>query len=53
VDIVAAQGNGGQKIVLVPSLDLVVVLTAGAYNSQSPSNAVLAEVLLPPLLAGK
>ena len=53
VDIVAAQGNGGQKIVLVPSLDLVVVLTAGAYNSESPSNRVLAEVLLPPLLAEK
>jgi CubicO group peptidase (beta-lactamase class C family) len=53
VDMVVAQGNGGQKIILVPSLDLVVVLTAGAYNSESPSNPVLAEVLLPPLLAGK
>jgi CubicO group peptidase (beta-lactamase class C family) len=53
VDIVAAQGNGGQKIVLVPSLDLVVVITAGAYNRESPSNRVLTEVLLPPLLAGK
>ena len=53
VDMVSAAGNGGQKIVIVPKLDLVVVLPAGAYNAESPSNPVLAEVLLPPLLTGR
>lgn len=53
VDMVVATGNGGQKIILVPELDLVVVLTAGAYNAETPSNPVLVEVLLPPLLAAE
>jgi CubicO group peptidase (beta-lactamase class C family) len=47
-----ATGNGGQKIYIVPSLELVAVFTGGAYNSpqDSPPNAIMADVLLPELL---
>ena len=51
VDMVAASGNGGQKIYLIPSLDAVVVTTGGNYNSNSPSTAIMRSVLLPALLA--
>jgi CubicO group peptidase (beta-lactamase class C family) len=51
VDMVVATGNGGQKIYLVPSLDLVVVLTGGRYNAQSPATAIMAKELLPALLS--
>jgi CubicO group peptidase (beta-lactamase class C family) len=51
VDMVVATGNGGQKIYLVPSLDLVVVLTGGNYNTNSPSTAIMSKELLPALLA--
>lgn len=45
VDMVLASGNGGQKIYIVPSLDLVVVVTGGNYNTQSPSTAIMKELL--------
>jgi CubicO group peptidase (beta-lactamase class C family) len=56
VDMVVATGNGGQKIYLVPSLDLVVVLTGGNYNAtRSPATEIMAKELLPapPSRAGK
>jgi hypothetical protein len=42
-------GNGGQKVFLVPSLDLIVVFTGGAFNLESPVNEMMARVLLPVL----
>lgn len=47
VDMVVATGNGGQKIFLVPAMDLVVVLTGGNYNANSPATAIMAKELLP------
>ncbi|HEU4722365.1 MAG TPA: serine hydrolase [Gemmatimonadaceae bacterium] len=49
-----AQGNGGQKIYIVPEHDLVAVFTGGAYNSGgSPPNRIMARVILPRLLAAR
>jgi CubicO group peptidase (beta-lactamase class C family) len=51
VDLVAAQGNGGQKIYLVPQYDLVAVFTAGGYNAEStPPNTIMAKIILPALI---
>ena len=36
-----ASGNGGQLIWVNPSLELVVVTTAGAYNSKDPSMEIV------------
>jgi CubicO group peptidase (beta-lactamase class C family) len=52
VDVIAAQGNGGQKIYLVPKYDLVAVFTAGGYNAEStPPNTIMAKIVLPALIA--
>lgn len=50
VETIMLSGNGGQKVFIVPSLDLVVVFTGGAFNAESPVNAILARELLPGLL---
>ena len=50
VDTIMLSGNGGQKVFLVPSLDLIVVFTGGAFNVESPLNEMMAGVLLPALL---
>jgi CubicO group peptidase (beta-lactamase class C family) len=52
VDMVDASGNGGQKIYLVPSLDLIVVLTGGNYNVSSPATGIMANEILPAVLSG-
>ena len=52
VNLVAAQGNGGQKIYLVPQYDLVAVFTGGGYNAEStPPNTIMAKIILPALMA--
>ena len=51
VHMVAAQGNGGQKIYLLPQYDLVAVFTGGAYNEDgTPPNAIMAQIILPALI---
>jgi CubicO group peptidase (beta-lactamase class C family) len=45
---ILATGNGGQKIYLWPELDLIVVLTGGNYNVNSPAKELLVNYILPP-----
>lgn len=47
----ADQGNGGQKIYVVPACSLVAVFTGGLYNSGSPMNAIMATDILLRLIA--
>jgi CubicO group peptidase (beta-lactamase class C family) len=46
-DGVTAKGNGGQRIYLWPSLNMVTVITGGNFNTQSPSDKLLIEYVLP------
>jgi len=46
----ALSGNGGQKVYLVPSLDLIVVFTGSSFNVESPVNEMMVRVLLPALI---
>lgn len=46
----SAVGNGGQRVIVIPALDLVVALFAGLYESplQGPvTEAVLRDYVLP------
>ena len=52
VYVSAAQGNGGQKIYVLPQYRLVAVFTGGLYNSsESPMNKIMATDILPKLIA--
>jgi CubicO group peptidase (beta-lactamase class C family) len=52
VEFSAAQGNGGQRIILLPEYGLVMVFTGGDYNSgNAPPNRILSSLILPALLA--
>lgn len=42
-----AQGNGGQRICVYPEQNMVVVITGGNYNSQSPADELMAKYILP------
>lgn len=42
----AAQGNGGQRIWVLPQQHLVAVVTGGNYNQQSPSDELIAKYVL-------
>jgi CubicO group peptidase (beta-lactamase class C family) len=54
VDMMAAQGNGGQKIYLLPQFDFIGVFTAGDYNSDgAPPNRIMIQTILPALLAAR
>ncbi len=46
-DGMMAQGNGGQRIALFPQQHLVVVMTAGCYNQQSPADELMSKYILP------
>jgi len=43
----AAQGNGGQRIYVLKEQNMVVVITGGNYNSQSPSDELMKKYILP------
>jgi CubicO group peptidase (beta-lactamase class C family) len=50
----AAQGNGGQKIYLLPQYDFIAVFTAGDYNSDgAPPNRIMVNIILPRLIAAQ
>jgi len=51
VVIIAAQGNGGQKIYIAPQYHFVAVFTGGGYNADStPPNTIMEKLILPRLM---
>jgi CubicO group peptidase (beta-lactamase class C family) len=51
LDTVMLSGNGGQKVYIVPTLDLIVVSTGNAFFVESPMNEIMSSVLLPVFLS--
>jgi hypothetical protein len=47
VDSYLADGWGGQRIIVFPSLDLVVVFTGGNYATPEPVHEMVCEYILP------
>jgi len=47
VDAFTAAGWGGQWIIVIPDLDMVVVFTGGNYVSEDPSTEILTDYILP------
>ncbi|HVI48931.1 MAG TPA: serine hydrolase [Chitinophaga sp.] len=50
VDVVMAVGFGGQRICLIPSLDVEIVMTAGNYNELSDTSDKLLEQYIFPAI---
>jgi len=47
VDAFAALGWGGQKIIVLPDWEMVVVFTGGNYTAGDPSEEILTRYILP------
>ena len=49
VEAFLADGWGGQRIIVFPSLDMVVVFTGGNYVTPEPTNDIISRHILPAL----
>lgn len=48
----AAAGLGGQRLTVVPSLDVIVVFTGGNYDAAEPVYEITMRHILPALAGG-